>query len=102
MLKVEVAEVFEQTSKVYDIAERTCYAEKNNVSVNLSAEEKEAVDVMDAWAKEVGKRGADPNKEIAAFVERTVTEEIYNAPDELLDSMFTRGSLGEFDDAQYN
>lgn len=102
MLKTEVAEVFEQSSKVYDIAERTCYAEKNNVSLNLTSEEKEAVDVMDAWAKEVGKRGTDPNKEIAAFVERTVTEEIYNAPDELLDSLFTRGSIGEFDDVQYN
>lgn len=96
MLKTEVAELFEQSSKIYDVAEKTHYG------INLNTEEKEAASVMDAWAKDVGKRGKDPDCEIAAFVERTVTEEIYNAPDELLDEIFERGSTGEFDDTQYN
>lgn len=92
MLNNEVAEVMKDTSRVYDIAEKTTYKQ------NLTAEEKETSEVLDAWAKEVGKTGNDSNKEIAAFVTRTIQDELYTAPDELLDSMFTRGNIGEFDD----
>ena len=56
---------------------------------------------MDAWAREVGKTGHDADHEIAAFITRTVNEQIYNMPDHLLDAMFTRGSVGEFDDVEY-
>lgn len=31
---------------------------------------------------------------------RTVTDELYNAPDELLDQIFVRGTVGEFDDTE--
>ena len=48
--------------------------------------------------REIGKTGKDPECTIAEFINRTVNEEIYNAPDELLDQIFERGSVGEFDD----
>lgn len=96
MLKTEIAEVMQDTGKVYAIAEKT------NYRLTMSGEEREAAEVLDAWAKSVGKTGSDPDKEIAAFVTRTVEEELYNAPDELLDAMFDRGTVGEFDDYQAN
>ena len=91
-LKIEVAELMEKPGVMYDVAEKVEYKR------NLSTEEKEIYEISDAWCKEIGKTGCDEKKEIAAFVNKVVNEEIYNAPDELLDSMFDRGSIGEFDD----
>ena len=48
--------------------------------------------------KEIASNGNDRDCEIASFIRRTVTDEVYNAPDELLDAMFDRGTVGEFDD----
>lgn len=94
-LKIEVAELMEKPGVMYDVAEKVEYKR------NLSAEEKEIYEISDAWCKEIGKTGCDEKKEIAAFVNKVVNEEIYNAPDELLDSMFDRGSIGEFDDEEF-
>ena len=55
---------------------------------------------MDAFVRDVGKTGRDTDKQIASFITKTVQDELYNAPDELLDSMFDRGNIGEFDDFQ--
>lgn len=94
-LKIEVAELMEKPGVMYDVAEKVEYKR------NLSTEEKEIYEISDAWCKEIGKTGCDEKKEIAAFVNKIVNEEIYNAPDELLDSMFDRGSIGEFDDEEF-
>jgi hypothetical protein len=92
MLKTEIAELMSKDNVLFDIAEKVDY------NRNLSAEEKEIAEVSDAWAREIGKTGKDPECEIAAFITKTVNEELYNAPDELLDRIFTRGTVGEFDD----
>lgn len=92
MLRTEIAELMNKDSVMYDIAQKTEY------NLNLSVEEKEIAQVCDAWAKEIGERGVDSDHEIAAYIKRTVTDEVYNAPDELLDQLFERGSVGEFDD----
>lgn len=95
-LNIEMSELIKNTgSSLYEIAEKVEYKQ------NLSTEEKEMFEISDAWAREVGNKGCDPNKEIASFVTKTVQEELYNAPDELLDTIFTRGTIGEFDDAEY-
>lgn len=94
MLNTEIAEVMQTPGKVYDIAEKVQY------NLVLNNEEKEVAEVMDAFAHHVGETGSDPEKQIASFVTKTVTDELYNAPDELLDSMFDRGTVGEFDDYQ--
>lgn len=94
-LKIEVAELMEKPGVMYDVAEKVEYKR------NLTNEEKEIYEISDAWCKEIGKTGCDEKKEIAAFVNKVVNEEIYNAPDELLDTMFDRGSIGEFDDEEF-
>lgn len=94
-LKIEVAELMEKPGVMFDVAEKVEYKR------NLTNEEKEIFEISDAWAREIGKTGNDKDCEIAAFVNKVVNEEIYNAPDELLDSMFDRGSIGEFDDEEF-
>lgn len=73
-------------------------AHKTNAQVALSDEERDLTAELDARFKEIGETGHDPDHEIAQFLRRTVNEEIYNAPDEMLDLIFDRGSIGEFDD----
>lgn len=94
-LKIEIAELMDKTGTMYEVAEKVEYKQ------NLTNEEKEIFEISDAWCREIGKTGNDKNHEIAAFVNKVVNEEIYNAPDELLDSMFDRGSIGEFDDEEF-
>lgn len=92
MLKTEIAELMNKEGQVFDIAQKITY------NRNLNTEEKEISEVCDAWVREIAQNGVDRDCEIAAFIRRTVTDEVYNAPDELLDSIFDRGTVGEFDD----
>lgn len=94
-LRTEIAELMNKPGTMFDVAEKVEYKR------NLSAEEKEIFEISDAWVREIGKTGNDKDHEIAAFVNKVINEEIYNAPDELLDQLFDRGSIGEFDDAEY-
>lgn len=96
MLRTEVAELMNAQGKMFDWATRV---DKN---MNLSNEDVEISQVIDAWAKQIGEKGADPNHEISEYIIRTVSPQIYDVPDELIDSMFERGSIGEFDDYQTN
>ena len=78
-----------------DMYELAC---KANHNIALSADEKDLTAELDARFKEIGKAGHDADHEIAQFIRKTVNEDIYNAPNELLDSMFDQSSIGEFDD----
>ena len=91
MTKIEIAEAIKNTN-MYELA---C---KTNAKLDLTDSEKVTVAQLDAYFKEVGERGADPECEIAAFIRKTINEEIYNTPDELLDYLFNRDTIGEFDD----
>lgn len=95
ILTSEVKDLMSKKHVLYDVAERIEYKRE------LNAEQKDAAEVMDAWAKEIGETGKDPDCQIAAYIKRTVQDEVYNAPDELLDQLFERGSVGEFDDLEY-
>lgn len=95
-LNLEFSEAIEKSgSTLYDIAEKVTYSRP------LTQDEKEVYELSDAFVRNVGKTGHDPEHAIAAFVTRTIQEEEYNAPDELLDQLFDRGTLGEFDEAEY-
>lgn len=76
------------------------YKVKNNIS--LSAEEKEMSQVMDAFAKEIGKTGHDKDHVIAEFVKKVVAPEVYNTDGTLLGRMFNIGDIGEFDETYYS
>lgn len=88
----EIAEVSKDIS-TYELAAKTI-----DPKLTMNDTEKEVAEHLDEWARKIGETGHDPNHEIAAFVTRTVNQEFYDAPDELLDQIFERGSIGEFDD----
>jgi len=93
-ITTEIKELMNKEGVLFEVAEKV------NYNRTLNAEEKEIAEIQDAWAREIGKFGKDPECTIAEFINRTVTEEVYNAPDELLDKIFERGSVGEFDDTE--
>lgn len=96
ILNTEMKDAMSKKHVLFDVAEKIEYKRALNV------EEKEIAEISDSWAKEIGETGKDPDCEVAAYIKRTVQDEIYNAPDELLDQIFTRGSVGEFDDVEYD
>ncbi len=96
ILTSEMQDVMTKKHVLFDVAEKVEYKRE------LTAEEKEIAEISDAWAREIGETGKDPDCQIAAYIKKTVQDEVYNAPDELLDQMFERGSVGEFDDVEYN
>ena len=87
----ELAEVIDSVN-MFELAAKT------TAGMNLSNDETAAVEVLDKTFKEIGRRGCDSNNEIAGFISRVINEEMYNAPDELLDQIFDRDSIGENDD----
>lgn len=91
MTNVEIAELISSTN-MYDIATKT------NEGMALTDDESVVASQLDAHFKEIGKRGHDTDHEIASFVQKIINEEIYNTPDELLDLIFDRGTIGAFDD----
>ena len=95
ILTSEMQDLMSRDNVLYDVAEKVEYKRE------LTAEEKDIAEISNEWAKEIGEAGKDPDCQIAAYIKKTVQEEVYNAPDELLDMMFERGSVGEFDDAEY-
>jgi hypothetical protein len=94
MLKTEIASAMEQDGLVYEISSKTKYNKK------LTEEEKDVAEVVDAWAKEIGEKGSDPDNELSAFIIKTLEPVVYDIPDALLDTLFDRGTIGEFDDEQ--
>lgn len=90
----EIKDIMSKEGVLFDVAEKVEYKRQ------LNAEEKEIAEISDQWAKEIGKTAKDPECTIAEFINRTVNEEVYNASDELLDQIFDRGSIGEFDDVE--
>lgn len=92
MLKNEIAEIMETEGSVFEIASKTKY------NLSLTSEQKEIAEVVDRWAKQIGERGSDPEHELSAFIVKTITPVVYDTPDALIDSLFDRGSIDEFDD----
>ena len=90
MLKHEIAEIVNSVD-MYELAHKTVKG------LALGDAETEAQKQLDQWAKYVGSTGHDPNREIAAFVERVVNDEIVQPPESILDYAFDRGMIGEFD-----
>lgn len=87
----EIAEAAKNVS-TYEIAAKTVR------NIELNDQEKEVASYVDEWARKIGETGHDRDHEIAQYITRTVNQEFYDAPDELLDAMFDRGTIGEFDD----
>ena len=94
MITKEVAELIQNKNvSMYELAEKTL-----NEKLSLTEDETKIVSDLDTHFKEIGKRGFDEKHEISSFMERVINEEIYNAPDELLDLLFDRNTITENDD----
>lgn len=96
LLNNEVKDIMSKKHMLYNVAEKLEYRQ------DLESEEKDVVNVIDAWAREIGNTGKDPEHQIASYVTKTIQDELYNSPDELLDRIFDRGSIDEFDDVEYS
>lgn len=96
MLKTEIAEIMNQDRAMFE------WATKVDKKLNMTAEDNEISGVVDAWAKQIGTKGQDPNGEISEYIVKVIQPEVYDVPDELLSSMFNRGTIGEFDEKQIN
>lgn len=92
MLRNEIAEIMNTDGSVFEIASNTKYG------ISLNSEQKDIAEVIDAWAKSIGEKGADPECELSAFITKTLEPVIYDLPDALIDELFERGSIDEFDD----
>ncbi|KAF6626952.1 hypothetical protein H6F38_23125 [Paenibacillus sp. EKM208P] len=92
MKNTEIASLMQEKGKMYE------WASKVGKAASLTSEEKEISTVVDAWAKDIGTKGSDFDHELSNYIVNVVAPEVYDVPDELLDAMFDRGSIGEFDD----
>ena len=94
MIKPEIAEAMKNVS-IIEMAQKTEFAPSR-----LTDDEKTVIAQLDKHFKKIGETGADTNREIATFIEKTIQDEYYNAPSEILDYLFDRGTIGEFDDIE--
>lgn len=94
MIKPEIAEAMKNVS-IIEMAQKTEFAPSR-----LTDDEKTVIAQLDKHFKKIGETGADTNREIATFIEKTIQDEYYNAPTEILDYLFDRGTIGEFDDIE--
>jgi len=92
MLRTEIASLMNENGRMFQ------WATKIDKHLDLSTEDKEISSVVDAWAKSIGEKGSDNNNELSEYIVKTVSPEVYDVPDALLSQLFTRGSVGEFDD----
>lgn len=88
---IELCEVFKRPSDI------TTWANHVGYGVELSAEEKDVNEALDAWARELGKKG-DVNHELSALVIKALPNDEEMFPTELIGRFFNEGAIGEFDD----
>lgn len=91
-INTEVAEIMKEEGRVYEVAEKVVG------KCNLTNEDKEIAEVVDAWAKEIGRTGNDEGHEVSQLILKTISDPVYDKPDEIIDLMFDKDSIGEFDD----
>ena len=87
----ELSEVMSKPNAMFDWASKVVY------NGEMTSDEKEITKGMDAWAREIGKKG-DAGHEIAELVRKTFAPEEISAPSELISMIFDEDSIGEFDD----
>lgn len=77
------------------------WAGKAHYGLEMSQEQNEISEVMDAWARKLGQTGKDPHGELAQLIQKAVTIDEVGAPSELIGRMFVEGTIDEFDDVKF-
>lgn len=91
-MTVEIAEAIKSVN-IIELAEKTQYAPSM-----LTEDERLVYAELDNHFKKIGETGSDAQREIATFIQKVVVDNYVNAPMEILDMIFDRGTVGEFDD----
>lgn len=95
LFTTEVASAL-QEKNIIEVSERA----KNN---QLDAGDKEMIEVLDAFAKEIGTSGRSPenNYLVSELIRHTVEPLVFQPESSILSDVFNMGSIGEFDEAIY-
>ncbi|RNB59533.1 hypothetical protein EDM57_05165 [Brevibacillus gelatini] len=97
-------------SKLFTTEIASAMQEKNIIEVSerakmnqLDASDKEMIEVLDAFAKEVGNSGRSHENTymVSELIKRTVEPLVFQPDSSILSDVFNMGSIGEFDEAVY-
>ena len=97
-------------SKLFNTEIASAIQEKNIIELserfktnNVDASDKEMIEVLDAFAKEVGTSGksSDNNYVISELIKKTVEPMVFQPETSILSNIFNMGSIGEFDETKY-
>lgn len=96
--------------KLYDTEVASAIKEKNILELsekakanNLQADDKEAIDVLDNFAREIGRSGktSENTMLVSELIVKSVEPIIFQADQSVLYDMFDMDEIGEFDEAKY-
>jgi len=96
-------------SKLYNTEIASVIKEKNIIDLAekmrvgkslLTSEDTEAIELLDNFAREIGKSGKNPenNTILAEYIKETIEPEVFNPDESILNNMFDMGTIGEFDE----
>lgn len=96
--------------KFYNTEVASAIKEKNILELSeraklntLQADDKEAIEILDNFAKEVGKSGKTQENTflVSELIKKTVEPVVFQPDDSILGTMFEMGTIGEFDEKKF-
>lgn len=97
-------------TKLYSTEVASAFAEKNIIDLSsrakantLQSDDKEAIEILDNFAKEVGKSGKSSENTtlISELIKKTVEPLVFQPDESILYDIFEMGTIGEFDESRY-
>lgn len=100
LYNTEVAEIVKKKN-VISLSEKLEQSKKGKIS--LSNEDSEAIEVIDNFAREIGKQGrsSENNAVVANYIKETIEPVVFNPDESILNDMFKMGTIGEFDEKAF-
>lgn len=98
------------TNKLYSVELASAIKEKNIIELSeraklntLQADDKEAVEIIDNFAREIGNSGKSSENTflVSELIKKTVEPLLFQPDSSILNTVFDMGSVGEFDEARY-
>lgn len=92
----EVASAIKDTN-ILELSERA----KANI---LTSEDREAIEVLDNFAKEIGEMGKTSENTllISELIKKTIEPLVFNPDESILADIFNMGTIGEFDESNFS
>lgn len=98
-------------SKLYTTEVASAVAEKNIIELSekvksntLEASDREAIEIIDNFAKEIGNSGktSENTSLVSELIKKTVEPMLFQADSSILYNIFDMGNVGEFDENKYS